>query len=116
MIIARKGNADPPKTDGERVSSMKILGVLVSNDLHATNNIEGLISSCSRSLYALRALMSHGLSAEALHVITGATTVARLLYASPAWWGLTSAKDRERLGQFLGGFRGWDFSKKKLRP
>ena len=85
----------------ERVSSMKILGVLVSNDLHATNHIEGLISSCSRSLDALRVLRYHGQRAEALHVITGATTIARLFYASPAWCGLTSAKDRSRLGQFL---------------
>src|SRR6218665_3485533 len=101
MIIARKGNADPPKTDMGRVSSKMILGVLVSNDIHATNHIESLSSSCSRSLYALRVLRSHGLRAEALHVITGATTVARLLYASPAWLGLTSAKDRDRLEQFL---------------
>jgi len=110
-MITRKGKAlkaDPPKIDTERVSSMVILVVLVSNDLHATNHIEGLISSCSRSLYALRILRSHGLrctcrptcgSSTRGILITGATTIAQLFYASPAWWGLTSAKDRDRLEQ-----------------
>src|SRR6218665_1840911 len=81
---------------------MVILGVLISNDLHATNQIEGIISSRSQSLNALRVLRSHCLRAEALHMITGATTITRFLYASPAWWGLTSAIDpRDRLEQFL---------------
>ena len=30
-----------------------------------------------------------------------ATVVAKLSYASPAWWGLTSAADRDRLESFL---------------
>ena len=68
---------------------------------YSYKHTEDLISSCSRSLYALRALRSHDLRAEALHVITGATTIARLLYTSPACWDLTSAKDRDRLEQFL---------------
>jgi len=34
-------------------------------------------------------------------VVTRATTVARLLYASPAWWGLTTAADRSKLDRFL---------------
>src|SRR6218665_3694201 len=40
MIIAHKGNADPPKTDMERVFSMKILGMLVSNDLHSPTTLK----------------------------------------------------------------------------
>lgn len=34
---------------------------------------------------------------EALHVVAEATTIARQLYASPAWWGLTTERDRQSL-------------------
>lgn len=34
-------------------------------------------------------------------MVTGATTLSRLLYTSPAWWGLTSAEDRGHLELFL---------------
>ena len=53
------------------------------------------------SLHALRVLRWHGLPAEALSTVTEATIISRLLYASPAWWGLTSAEDRARLESFL---------------
>src|SRR6218665_1196132 len=43
----------------------------------------------------------HRLSADALSTVTEATIIFRLLYASPAWWGLTSAEDRARLESFL---------------
>src|SRR6218665_3383563 len=33
------------------------------------------------------------------------TTVASLLYASPAWWGFTSAQDRDRLERMVGRLR-----------
>ena len=34
-------------------------------------------------------------------MVTGATTISRLLYASPAWWGLTSAEDSGRLESYI---------------
>src|SRR6218665_3078445 len=44
-----------------------------------------------------------------LHDVTRATTLARMLYASPAWWGLLNESDLNRLENFLrrarrGGF------------
>ena len=36
----------------------------------------------------------------ALQTVARATTTARLLYAAPAWWGLTTAEDRLRLERF----------------
>ena len=36
-----------------------------------------------------------------LHEVTRATTLARLLYASPAWWGFASVSDRSRVERFL---------------
>jgi hypothetical protein len=37
----------------------------------------------------------------ALHAIFQATALAKLTYASPAWWGFTLAADRDRLEAFF---------------
>src|SRR6218665_655870 len=47
--------------------------------------------------------------AWALSTVTEATIISRLLYASPAWWGLTSAEDRARLESFLKKLRRHQF-------
>src|SRR6218665_3968948 len=60
-----------------------------------------VLEPSSRSLYALRVLRSHGMPTTALHEITRATTIARLLYAAPAWWGFAHAKDRARVERFI---------------
>ena len=80
---------------------MKILGVIVRDDLSASGHITGVLGACSRSLYALRVLKSHGLPATAMWEVARATTLARLLYAAPAWWGFTKAEDRHRLDRFV---------------
>src|SRR6218665_4039685 len=41
--------------------------------------------------------------------VTEATIISRLLYASPAWWGLTSAEDSARLESFLKNLRRHQF-------
>jgi len=38
---------------------------------------------------------------SAIHTVFKATVVAKLSYASPAWWGFTSTDDRNRLEAFL---------------
>ena len=50
---------------------------------------------------ALRTLRHHGLPTDALHTVFHATVVSKLSYAYPAWWGITSAADRDRLEAFL---------------
>ena len=85
----------------QRVNAMKILGVTFRSDLRASGHVDEVLEACSRSLYALRVLRTHGLPADALHVVTKATTVARLMYAAPAWWGSTTEGDRSRLDRFL---------------
>src|SRR6218665_2365862 len=51
------------------------------------------------SIHALRMLRSYGLGSPQLHVIARSTctTLASMLYASPAWWGFTSARDKKKL-------------------
>ena len=92
----------PPMLDGvQRVDSLKILGVTFRSDLSASPHVNEVLGACSGSLHALRKLRSHGLSREALTVVAEATTISRLLYAAPAWWGYTTAADRQRLERFL---------------
>src|SRR6218665_2424978 len=73
----------------ERVES---LGVLVTSHLIMRVPLDQIISSSASSIFALRKLRSHGLQPSQLHLVARTTTVASLLYASPAWWGFTSAE------------------------
>jgi len=76
---------------------MKILGVTLNDKLRAADHVGAIINNCSRSLYALRILKAPGLQSPAIHKVTEATLISRLLYSSPAWWGLTTTKDKLNL-------------------
>jgi len=58
------------------------------------------MAACTYSLYPLRILRANGLSGDPLYQVTRANTINLILYAGPAWWGLTSAHDRERIERF----------------
>ena len=79
------------------MDKLNILGVTISEDMLASARVENLVSVCSRSLFALRVLRAHSLPDEALHSVTRATTIARLMYAAPSWWGITAEKDRAKI-------------------
>ena len=54
-------------------------------------------------------MLKHGLSGASLWEVTRATFIARLTYASQAWWGLLDAQGRDKLESILkkavkGGF------------
>jgi hypothetical protein len=85
----------------ERVDSIKVLGVTVSRRLSITDHVDNLLAACAQTLFAMRTLKHHGLPTNALHAIFQATVVAKLSYASPAWWGFASAADKDRLEAFL---------------
>src|SRR6218665_2399090 len=93
MIVARRlapSARPPPLQDIERVTEMLIRGVILRGDLRASSHVHRVLSLCNSSLHALHVLRWHRLSADALSKVTEATIISRLLYASPAWWGLTS--------------------------
>ena len=48
-------------------------------------------------MHALRTLRSYGMDIELLQTVYRAVIVAKLLYASCAWCGFTTASDRQRL-------------------
>jgi len=91
----------PPCHNIERVSSHRVLGVILNNRLTATDHIDQLLSSCSSLLYALRVLRSHGVPSTSLQDVFRATVVAKIIYCAPAWAGICSAADRLRLDRFL---------------
>jgi len=91
-----------------RVTSTKILGVTITNDLPASDHVREVISgsasevttlrryrnliiiiiiiiiinSCAQTLYAL---LAHGMCQEALQTIFRSVTIIAALYASSAW-------------------------------
>src|SRR6218665_1860609 len=69
------------------------------------DHLDQLLSSCASSIFVLRTLKSHGLHPPLLHQVERAITVASLLYASPAWWGLATAEDKSRMERLLGRLR-----------
>src|SRR6218665_1716990 len=90
-----------PPLEMERVSELKILGVLFTNDLSVTSHVDDIISKCASSTYALRILRANGLLDNALFTVCNATTISRLLYLAQAWWVCSSAADKERVNRFL---------------
>ena len=99
---SRTQNCFPPPIEGiERVTELKCLGVTLTPNFSFTTHVTNTVNSCSGNLFALYCLRSKGLSNDLLHTIFQATTLSRLLYASPFWWGFLAAHDRDRLEAFL---------------
>jgi len=92
----------PKPLDGiPLVSSIKILGVTVSSHLSVSEHVSCVIGRCAQTIHALRILYSHGLCNEAIHHVYRSVINGKLLYAVSAWWGFTSAADRQRLQALL---------------
>jgi hypothetical protein len=91
----------PPLPEIVRATSLKVLGVTVTNGLSASGHVRDVISSCAQTLYALRVLRAHGMCDAALQAIYRSVVVAKLLYASSAWSGFINATDRQRVDAFL---------------
>ena len=92
----------PPATPGVvRADCITALGVELCSNFSMRKHIDCLLSSCNQTLFALRTLRAHGLNTVSLQAIFTSVAVGKLRYAAPAWYGFTSAKDRERLEVFL---------------
>jgi len=85
----------------QRVRIIKILGVTFTSTLSVTLHVQNVIASCAQTLYAIRVLRQHGLCDNSLHTVFRAVVVAKLLYASSAWWGFTNATDRQKIIAFI---------------
>src|SRR6218665_4119370 len=88
-----------------RVTTLRVLGVEITFNLGMSAHIDQVLASCASSMYALRVLRCHGLPPPQLHEVARATTMASLMYASPSWWGFSSAQDRSRTEQLINKFK-----------
>ena len=92
----------PPLVDGvERVDVLNVLGVAlgvaITCRLRMDRHIDHVCTRANQSLYAIKVLLAHGLSGERLYDVVRATTLARMLYASSAWYGFANGAQRNRL-------------------
>ena len=85
----------------KQMTELTVLGVIIDDQLTASDHITELLASCSRLLYALRVLRARGLPQQSLQDIFLAAVEAKLIYAALAWSGFCSAGDRVRLNAFL---------------
>ena len=90
-----------PMTNIARVTTMKVLGVTLTNSLSVAEHVQAGISSCAQTLYALRILRAHSMDDSDLQTVYRSVVIAKFTYASSAWWGFTSATDRQRLDAFI---------------
>ena len=90
----------------ERVDSLRVLVVQLDSRLAMGDHITKIFDDCSSSTYyALRVLRSYGLQPNELYLVARATTVASILYASPARYGFANEGDRKRLDRLIARMR-----------
>ena len=71
--------------------TIDILGVTITTHLSVSEHVSDVIGKCGQTMYVLKVLRSHGLNDEALKDIYRSVVMAKLLYASSAWWGFATA-------------------------
>ena len=91
----------PPLPGITRVDTINVLGVTFSNNFSVSAHIDCTLASCHQVFFALRTLRFHGLNASSLQAIFTSVALAKLRYASQAWYGFASAADKARLEAFL---------------
>ena len=65
------------------------------------HHVDNLLAACAQTLFALRTLQHHGLPDDTMKAVFQAVAVAKLSYATPAWWSFSSAVDRGLIEAFL---------------
>jgi len=86
----------PPLPDITRGTTLKVLGVMFTNTMSASDHVRRVFSDSAQSLYALRVLRHHGLGESGLQTVFRAVVVSRLTYAALAWFGFITSADKHR--------------------
>ena len=68
-----------------RVTSLKVLGVTVTEKLSVAEHVDDVIEACARSMYAISVLRSHGMCASLLQQVFQSVVISKLTYAASAW-------------------------------
>lgn len=116
LVVSRRwtrGLILPPLTAGlARVDTLLLLGVVIDRHLLFTHHVTRSLAQAAQSMYALKVLKASGLPQGSLDMVCRATLVARLMYASPCWWGAISSADRSRLQATLNRVARWGLCSK----
>ena len=75
-------------------------GRYFANSLSGAEHVHNARNSYSQALHALRVLRAHVMDDASLQTMYRSIIIAKLTYASSAWWGFTSATDRQQLEAF----------------
>jgi len=98
LTSQRQDDLPPSLPDIARVSSIKILGVAISNRLSLNQHAQNVVMSCAQTVHALRTLRNHGVTTNTtLQTVFKSVIIAKLVYAASAWYGFCTAADRDRL-------------------
>ena len=101
IFIKSRNDILPDPTVGiERVTSLKLLGVTLQNKLSMKEHVDSLITKCTNLLYPMNILRAHGMNLDGLQEVYRSKILSRM-YAAPAWWGLASKNDCNRIDAFL---------------
>ena len=73
----------------QSVSSFKLLGIILSNDLTWNSHVEKIIKKANSRLYALRQLKKAGLSKTDFVIIYCSFVRSVVEYAAPTWSNVT---------------------------
>ena len=82
-----------PSVAARHLSSYFDQGTLTSH-LSVNEHVRDVICRCAQSMYAIKVLQTHGMSDEDLRIIYKAVVLAKIMYASPAWWGFADNGSR----------------------
>ena len=90
--------SDPPVLpELPRVTTLKVLGVTLQSNLLMTTHVNNIVTKAGQETYALKLVKSHGPPIKLLDMVTHASLLSSMTYASPAWIGFTSSEDLSRL-------------------
>ena len=100
----------PPCLNGiERVKTLKILGVTLSDKLDMSKHINNILSTNVACLQRIRNIKAHGASQDIISYVYSALILSRMLYASQAWWGFARKQDFQRLEKFIKRSQKWGY-------
>ncbi len=81
----------------------------MSSKFNFCEHIKRIVAQCGQTMYALRLLVSRGLSGASLWDVTKATLISRLTYAMPFWWGFLDSADKRSLERIVAKAKRWRF-------
>jgi hypothetical protein len=85
----------------EQVNEVKLLGVILSNNLRIDLLEDFILQTCSQRSCIIRRFRDQGLAIKQLTIVFDAIILSRFMYASQAWSGFLSQELIYRIDVFL---------------